>query len=251
MNRCLLAVIGMLIGVGCSAGPPRPAPGTAGLRVKVVAEPKAGVRPPPQAVSTYDATGTPNSYGPFARVDYAELDSIVVWLEPTAGQPASSSYPPPASPAEFTVDPSKSSHGIDGVVGVGQHLILRNAGAKAQSIYSVSDGNDFDRDAVPPGGTAEYVVRSPGLIEVFADSSKDTAVQIYAAPTRWAHVSRAGQTLDFVDLPPGRYTLASWHPRLPGTTQSIELVADRVADAVVKVGVNQLPKVTAADAAHR
>jgi len=36
----------------------------------------------------------------------------------------------------------------------------------------------------------------------------------------------------------------SWHPRLPGTEQTITLSADQMAGASIKVGVNELPKVS-------
>jgi hypothetical protein len=230
----------MMVAVGCRQGP-HPDAGMSALRVKVVAEPKAGVQPPPSAVSTHDAP-TDQSYGPHARVDYSQLDNIVVWVEPTTQTAAPS---PPKAPFNANVDPQKSSHGIDGVVSVGQKLLLKNAGAKPQSIYSASDGNDFDVPSVPPGGTGEYVVRSPGLIEIFADTSKDIAVQVFATPTPWAQIGHAGQVLEFNNIPPGNYQIVSWHPRLPGTTQPVTLTADQVSEASIKVGVNSLPKVTA------
>ena len=179
-----------------------------------------------------------------ARVDYAQLDNIVVWVEP-ASRPATS--PPPPQPLSVDVNPQKSSHGIDGVVTIGQKLILKNAGPSPQSIYSVSDGNDFELSTVPSNGAGEYVVRSPGLIEIFADASKDIAVQVFATPTSWAQIGRSGQTLDFNNIPPGSYQIVSWHPRLPGSTQPVTLTADQVTDATIKVGVNSLPKVAEAN----
>jgi hypothetical protein len=214
-------------------------------RRESVSEPKTGVKPPPAAVGTFDTPGT-QGYGPFSRVDYSEVDNIVVYLEGMT-----SATTPTQAPSAFTitVDPGKSSHGIDGVVSVGQKVVLRNGGSKAQSIYSVSDGNDFEISAVPVSGSGEYSVRSAGLIEIFADSSKDIAIQLFAAPTSWVQLGRAGQTLNFNNIPPGRYHLVSWHARLPGTSEEIELTADHVADATITVGVNSLPKVTA-DAAR-
>ena len=244
MKRLSLSFLAMVVAVGCHQGP-RPNAGMSALRVKVIAEPKVGVQPPPAAVSTHDAPADPG-YGPHARVDYAQLDNIVVWVEPVTKPGTQSTIPPPLNK---TIDPAKSSHGIDGLVSVGQKLILKNAGPSPQSIYSASDGNDFDLPSVPPSGTAEYLVRSPGLIEIFADASKDIALQIFATPTPWAQIGRAGETLEFNNIPPGNYQIVSWHPRLPGTSEPVSLTADHVTDASIKVGVNSLPKVTA-DAAH-
>ena len=240
MRRLTVSFLAMLVAVGCRQGP-RPDAGMAALRVKVIAEPKAGVQPPPSAVSTHDAP-TDQSYGPHARVDYAQLDNIVVWVE-AASKPAT----PPTTPPPLSVDvnPQKSSHGIDGVVSVGQKLVLKNAGSSPQTIYSVSDGNDFELPSVPPNGSGEFVIRSPGLIEIFADASKDIAVQVFATPTPWAQIGRSGQTLDFNNIPPGSYQILSWHPRLPGSNQPVTLSANQVSEATIKVGVNSLPKVTA------
>ena len=244
MRRLSISFLAMLVVIGCHQGP-RPDAGMAALRVKVVAEPKEGVQPPPSAASTHDAPAD-QSYGPRARVDYSQLDNIVVYVEP-----AGKNFIPPRPPAplSLTVDPKKSSHGIDGVVSVGQKLVLKNGGASPQAIYSVSDGNDFELAGVPPDGVGEYLVKSPGLIEIFADASKDIALQVFAAPTPWVQLGRSGETLDFNNIPPGGYQIVSWHPRLPGSTQPVTLSADKVTDATVKVGVNSLPKVTA-DAGH-
>jgi hypothetical protein len=241
MKIITVALFTLVVAIGCHPGP-TPETGMAALRVKVIAEPKTGVQPPPVAVSTHD-TPADQGYGPHARVDYSQLDNIVIWVEPAPG--AGPAKAPAPAPMNLTVDPQKSSHGIDAVVSVGQKLVLRNAGAKAQSIYSVSDGNDFELSSVPASGSAEYAVRSAGLIEIFADSSKDIAVQLFATPTPWAQIGRSGQTLDFNNIPPGHYQLVSWHPRLPGSTEPVELTADHVTDASIKVGVNSLPKVTA------
>ena len=46
---------------------------------------------------------------------------------------------------------------------VGQTIVVTNRGAKAMSVYSVSDGNDFDLGSLAPGGQGTYVVRSAGL----------------------------------------------------------------------------------------
>src|SRR5690348_16632180 len=129
MRLTALSFLAVVVAVvGCRRGP-RPDAGMAAMRVKVVAEPKDG------APSAHDAAAD-QSYGPHARVDYAELDNIVVYVEPAA-KPAT----PPTAPAPMSVsvDPTKSSHGIDRVVCVGQKLVLKNAGASAQAIYSVSD----------------------------------------------------------------------------------------------------------------
>jgi hypothetical protein len=56
-------------------------------------------------------------------------------------------------------------------------------------------------------------------------------------------VARSGTSVDFNDLPPGECRVMSWHPRLPGSETNINLSANQLSSASIKVGVNALPKV--------
>src|SRR5205807_7608879 len=58
---------------GCQSTP-RPAPGMAALRVRVIAEPKAGTKSIAESVSVYDGAPTSNNLGvgAFERVNYSE-----------------------------------------------------------------------------------------------------------------------------------------------------------------------------------
>jgi hypothetical protein len=212
--------------------------GMASLFVHVRAEPKTGAGPSPQKVNVYDAPKTTDR-GAFTQIDYFDLDNIVVWLERTSG-----TTPAPAAAVTIDIDPAKTSSSLEDVVTVGQQLVLRNAGTSPQTIYSVSDGNDFDFEAVPANGEARYTVRSPGLIEILTGSSMDYPVKIYAAPSPWVRLAHSGQTVAFKDLEPGQYRLYSWHPRLPGSQTDVTLIADHTSDASIDVSVNSLPKVT-------
>ena len=242
-TRALL--IGLTLGflAGCESVP-APAPGTAALRLMVVAEPKTGAVAANTHVSVYDSA-TATGYGPsggsggdFERVDYPALSEIVVWLEPIDSTKAANPDHP-STPVE--IDPQKPATFLTGAVCVGQPLVIHNGGSRAANVYSVSDGNDFDLGSLPPGGTVRYTVRSPGLIEILSDSIADPVATIYAVPTPWFRLARSGQTVAFTDLPPGRYRVVSWHPRLPGHQATVTLLANQIASATIKVGVNGLP----------
>jgi hypothetical protein len=230
--------------LGCQATP-RPSPGMAALRVNVVAEPKAGAKPAGESGAGYDGAPGAASYGEgaFERVNYSALDEIVVWAEPSGALQTTG-----AAPVTIQIDAGKPSRNIDRAVGVGQKLIMRNHGAQPANIYSVSEKNEFDLGSVPAGASAEYLVKSPGIIEILCPTVKDPVAQVYAAPTRWVSLTRAGRSVDFNDLPPGLCRLISWHPRLPGSETSITLSADQFAITSIKVGVNALPKVAPAAA---
>ena len=237
--RLLILAIGLLA-AGCQTIPPV-MPGRSDLVVHVLAQPKTGAQPPPQKVAVFD-TPAPQDYGDFAKVDYSDLGQIVVWLEPTNG-PAELKK---SSPVNIDIDPSKAVNGVRHVASVGQTIILRNASSSPQTIYSVSDGNDFDFESVPAGGKVSYAARSPGLVEILTNSPSAIPVQIYVAPSPWVRLARSGETIQFDNLPPGQYRLVSWHPRLPGTQETVTLTPGHVTNTSIDVSVNSLPKVSGA-----
>jgi hypothetical protein len=120
---------------------------------------------------------------------------------------------------------------------------VRNTGAGAGNLYSVSDGNDFNLGSVAPGTTATFTARSEGLIEILNASLKDPVALVYVAPSPWVSLAKSGGTVEFNNLPPGQYRIASWHPRLPGSETTVTLAANQSSTATIKVGVNTLPKV--------
>jgi len=240
MTRAVISqlVLGVLcVLAGCQPAV-KPDPGMAALRVKVIAEPKIGAPRPDVGGSGYDPGSTPNPA--FESLDYSDLPDIVVWLESAQGYPAS-----PVPDATVDVSPERPYPGRVVAVSVGQKVIFHNAGSKPGGIYSVSDGNEFSLAPVPPDGTGSYTVRSSGPIEVLTDPARGPLAELYAAPSRWVLPARSGTQLVFNNIPPGQYRLVSWHPRLPGTATAVTLSVNAVTDATIKVGVNDLPKVSA------
>jgi hypothetical protein len=229
---CIIAAAG-----GCQSTP-KPSPGMASLRVKLIAEPKQGLASDRPSMYDYGGAGpTDLGKGDFERVDYAGLTDIVVWAEPQARSAR--------TPTAITIDINarKPASGLSAAASVGQQLVFRNAGPQPANVYSVSDGNDFDLGTLAPGASATYTVRSSGLIEVLTDTAKEPIAQVYAAPSPWVKVGRSGQSVDFVDVPPGPCKVVSWHPRLPGYETHLTLAPDQSATTTIKVGVNALPKV--------
>jgi hypothetical protein len=148
-----------------------------------------------------------------------------------------------AGQVSVKIDAHHPATEVTHVVSVGQTLALRNGGARAEVIYSVSDGNEFDGGSVMPNGQTQYLVKSAGLIEVLTESSAEPVARVYAAPTRWAKLARTREIVRFNDLPPGEYRVVSWHPRLPGLESSVTLAPNEVTATSIAVGVNSLPKV--------
>ncbi len=239
MIRQLNLIFAMLLLplVGCQTGP-TPAAGLSGLRITVIAEPKAGVKEASGRVGVYD-TPAFKEQGQFERVDYAALDDIVVWAEPVSPMLRQPTLPP----VTIDVNAKKSVENLTVAATIGQRLIVHNTGSTAGNFYSVSDRNEFDLGTLPAGGRAEYTIKSGGLIEILSPSAKDPVAQVYVATSRWVALTHSDATVDFTDLPPGQYKIYSWHPRLPGTEANVTLSPNQVAKVSIKVGVNALPKV--------
>jgi len=237
-------VVAML--AGCQSAPApslTPSLGMATLRLTVIAEPKTGAVFGNTHVLSYDTpTASAVGSGAFEKVDYTELDDIVVWLEPIP-------LPPPGYPLSaadrIDINRAKPGDGLSSVETINSQIVFRNTGNSSVNLYSVSDGNEFDLGEVAPGNWKTYRVQSSGLIEVLTDSMQDPVARIYAAPSYLVRMAHAGQTVDFTDLKPGPYKVVSWHPRLPGREIMLTLPPNQISSASIKVGVNELPKIDA------
>ncbi|MCK6484277.1 MAG: hypothetical protein HUU22_10075 [Phycisphaerae bacterium] len=231
---------------GCEA-PVKIQPGLSGARITIQAKPKSGYHRPVAGVSGVDPYGmsTPASVddevpqtGAFALVDYDHLDDIVVWLEPQ-NRVTPDAVPPDITLDVATPDPAGPPLFATGVGGV---LRVRNTGRRAESVYSVSEGNEFDLGALPAGGMARSTLHRPGVVEVLLDSRNEPLARVYVAPSPWVRRARGGQSVVFADLPPGAYRAACWHPRLPGTEQNVQLRADQLTRVTLVVGVDALAR---------
>jgi hypothetical protein len=239
MNR-ILTLIGLVLVLlplmGCQSDP-RPGPGLAALVVKVNAVPKMGA--PGVNVSGYDQS-TDLGTGALERIDYANLQDIVVWAEPADHR---FQAPAPAVAAGIDLTGKRESSDVTAVACVGQTLVVRNTGGVPLNTYCVSDGNNFNLGTIAAGGQAQTIVQSAGLIELLCESVAEPLARIYAAPTPWVSLAQSGATASFNNLPPGKYRIVSWHPRLPGTATDVTLLPDQVVHSSVEVGVNRLPKI--------
>jgi hypothetical protein len=238
MNRAHGLVITLIIAsasVGCQSGP---APGTSAARVHVIAKPKAGVKQTFARVPTYD--GAPGESvrsaggGQYERVDYSNLQDIIVWLEP-----AKTATSGAARGVELEIDPKRPDPTVH-PASVGRVITFRNRTTRPLPLYSVSDGNDFELRPIAPGATATYTVRSEGLIELLSNPAEPPIAQVYAAPSPFVARTRSGKGVSFNDVPPGSYRVMSWHPRLPSSSTNLDLQPDKVSETTITVGVDAM-----------
>lgn len=257
-----MTVVAML--AGCGANLP---PGTAGLRVTAVAEPKAGHRHVATDAGGIEGYGPPGGdrspaesaaaarTDPYRLIDYRNLEDIVVCvsaadrstpaLDGTVPTVVSLDAGRPDDPGQ----PDNSGQQNVVVASIGDELTVANPSASAAAFYLRTDaGTVVDLGVAPPGGAARSRLTTPGGLHVFREAAgpgdDDRLATLFVTPAgSRAQRAAAGETVKFGPLPPGRYVVTTWHPRLPGTQTPVELTVGRYADVTVTVGVNGLPKV--------
>jgi hypothetical protein len=240
ISSAMLVVFALLTAfaqVGCTAtATVDPSPDAAIARIHVIARPKPGVKEPIARVAVYDAAPSQAStaVGTYERVDYTNLADVMVWLDPKQRM----TLPTPLQTTIVVDSLKESDHVHPG--SVNQTITFRNKTARPVNLYSVSEGNEFTLPPIAPGASTTYVPKNEGLIEILADPAKPPIAQIYVAPTPWIAHARSNQTVTFNNVPPGEYDVVTWHPRLPGSTKTINLNAGQVTNATVSVGVNAL-----------
>jgi hypothetical protein len=215
---------------GCGGGLP---PGAAGLTVTPLAEPKAGYTQPADTGGGYGAgaggpeTAVTAAADPFRLVDYRNLEGVVVYIVPTGGTAVG---PPAAAPQPpvVTIDagdpdgPGRRGVNLTRVEGL---LVVRNTTPRPATFYLRSEtGALTDLGTVPPGGSVRHVLSAAGPLSVFreADGPDDERLAgVFLAPAGWAQKAVGGGAVTFAQLPPGRYTLMAWHPRLANRRRSV------------------------------
>jgi hypothetical protein len=207
----------------------------AAVDVRIVAEPKRGLDPAFNDPGS--AYGPGGAVGVFQQIDYENVQNIVVWVEPVAS--GGSLTAPPETAVSIGDHPNGAVRGVP----VGGKVVFKNERGGPMSIYSVSDGNAFDLGSIAPGQQGEYVVASPGMIEVLTESRTEPIERLYAVQSPWVQtIGSSTEHAWFTNLPPGGYRAACWHERLPGSLQAVELTADQIARVSLTLSVNLLPE---------
>lgn len=241
-RREILAASAMALSCGACMEPLRP--GMSGCRIRVRAIPKEGYVAPFQAPGASDVysergnSGDDADSGEFTRVDYDDVEDVVVWLEPRVQASSQPAIPP--TWVELDVRRKQPPP----LIVAAQHgaIRFRNAGSTSCAAYSVSDGNDFDLGEIAPNAAAEYVARAPGLIEVLSPAVNAPLARVFVVSSPWSKRARSGRNVYFGNLPPGSYTARCWHERLPGSESAATLEPDRVCETSLTLSVNSLPK---------
>lgn len=122
---------------------------------------------------------------------------------------------------------------VPGVVGLarGTTVHFLNRDRRYHNVFSVTPANRFDLGPYGPGKSVSETFDRDGPVRIFCELHSDESGLLFVTPNHaFAAITRRG-TFVLPKLPPGTYTLKSWHPRWGEQTRQVEI--PRSGDAVV------------------
>lgn len=160
----------------------------------VIPLPAAGI-----AVELRDVDGKPI---PDAVLSLAPLDAPVP--------------PPPSAPVEGVeiAQLGEEYRPYVTVVRTGTSVEFPNKDAIQHHIYSVSRAKPFEKPLYESGASESVLFDRPGVVTLGCNIHDWMVAYVLIVDTPWFALSDAAGAASVADLPPGRYTLEIWHPRL-------------------------------------
>ncbi len=112
------------------------------------------------------------------------------------------------------------------VVMVGTETSFPNKDTVQHHLYSVSKAKRFEKPLYASGTTETVVFDKVGVVTLGCNIHDWMLAYVYVAPTPWFAKSDADGLAEIKGIPPGRYQLTVWHPRIKKPIeQEITLVA--------------------------
>jgi hypothetical protein len=202
-------------GAGCSgpeALPPREGNGV--LWGHVTLARREGVKP----VKKDDPVYADKRLGDLEMVDYRRPGFCVVHVRGTAPTTGALAI----LKRSATGEPRFGAAGI--ALGAGGKLRIRNED-DAPHIMSWPEAGLIQRVAAGDEVQVPATTSGPGRLFALDLPSAETAV--FVAPGPFSVAAEDGRW-ELRDLPPGETSVAVWHPRFPGTTRQVQVVAGNV-----------------------
>ena len=160
-----------------------------------------------------------------------EIKNVFVYIQ--KGLPAGKTYPAPKKPALLDQQRSMFRPRIQGLF-VGQDFAMRNSDPIIHNVRSLSQENRPFNFA-QPAGTPDRLKRfsdKEGPIELRCDFHRWMRAYIFVMEHPFFAITDAKGRFQIKNLPPGEYTLATWHESFGKNKQ------------IIKVGVDGLNSVT-------
>jgi plastocyanin len=124
-----------------------------------------------------------------------------------------SAVPLPGGPAEIVQKDQEYSPYVT-VIRTGTEVVFPNQDTIQHHIYSLSKAKRFEKPLYAPGAHESVVFDQPGIVTLGCNIHDWMVAYIVVLPTPYfAKTDARGEAQ--VAVPPGRYRVEVWHPRLP------------------------------------
>lgn len=169
------------------------------------------------------------------------LANVVVSV--TAGLPADSEYPKPASPAVLNQkDCRYAPHVV--AIRVGQEVLARNSDPILHNVHTNPLENEpmnFAQYTVDPVGTRMKPIKAAETFKVTCDLHPWMTAWVAAFDHPYFAVTGPDGSFEMPLLPPGTYTLRAWHERLGHVEQQVTLSYDhKIPPVMFKYGPDRV-----------
>tara|TARA_B100000676_G_scaffold4108_1_gene3732 strand:+ start:1671 stop:2381 length:711 start_codon:yes stop_codon:yes gene_type:complete len=162
-----------------------------------------------------------------------EIKNVFVYIR--KGLPAGKTYPTPKKPALLDQQQSMFRPRIQGLF-VGQDFAMRNSDPIIHNVRSLSQENR-PFNIVQPAGTPDRLKRfsdKEGPIELRCDYHRWMRAFIFVMEHPFFAVTDAQGSFTIKNLPPGEYTLATWHESFGENKQTIRTGVDGLKGVMLR-----------------
>ena len=175
--------------------------------------------------------GTEQAMGDLIISAAREIRNVVVWLEnPPPGAP--SAPPRPVTPMDQKECVFVPRVAIVPASGTVEFL---NSDRLLHNLHSVSKDNPSFNRTQPKGRTIPITFARPEIVRIDCDLHSWMRAWVVVAPHPFYAVTDAQGRFRFPAVPPGQYTLRSWHERLGESSRPVTVPADGDAPVTIEL----------------
>jgi plastocyanin len=126
----------------------------------------------------------------------------------------------------------------------GDAVVFRNSDRTRHHVYSFSRAKAFEFVLAPGQRSPALTLDNAGVVAVGCNIHDRMATYLYVSAAPWIAQSDHDGVASFPNLPPGRYTVTTWHPRLrPGRADArTTVVVTTNAPIALDVPLSLLPE---------
>lgn len=169
------------------------------------------------------------------RVD---LGPVVVLLDPLGTQTTS------ARPARTVRVESRTERFDPEFVAVpaGDAIVFENGGQLRHRVFTAGTYREIAREVPPGASSIPVILKKYGPVRFFCSLHPDESFLVYVAPTPYFALLERSGGYWISDLPPGRYQLSIWSPRLAGRVRAVEVPVGRSVREPIWIDPELLPR---------